>query len=112
MTVDELENEALKLESRERARLAEKLLSSLETLSPAEAERLWAEKALRRSEELEQVRPRRGPPVRCYATPVSGLERQQSAMSYGCGEDRTARQTTRHSPTSRINTSRSRPDSW
>jgi hypothetical protein len=54
MTVDELENEALKLESRERARLAEKLLSSLETLSPAEAERLWAEEALRRIEELEQ----------------------------------------------------------
>ncbi|HEY6292105.1 MAG TPA: addiction module protein [Terriglobia bacterium] len=54
MSVEELENEALKLESRERARLAEKLLSSLETLSPAEAERLWAEEALRRLEELEQ----------------------------------------------------------
>ena len=54
MSVEELENEALKLESRERARLAERLLSSLEALSPVEAERLWAEEALRRLEELEQ----------------------------------------------------------
>ena len=54
MSVEELENEALKLESSERARLAERLLSSLEALSPAEAERLWAQEALRRLEELEQ----------------------------------------------------------
>ncbi|HUI43672.1 MAG TPA: addiction module protein [Terriglobia bacterium] len=54
MSVEELENEALKLERRERARLAEKLLSSLEALSPAEAERLWADEALRRLEEIEQ----------------------------------------------------------
>ena len=54
MSVEELEAEALKLESRERARLAEKLLSSLETLSPAEAERLWAEEALHRLAELDQ----------------------------------------------------------
>jgi hypothetical protein len=39
------------------------------------------------------------------------FERQQSAMSYGCGEDRTERQATRHLPTSRMNTSKSRPDS-
>jgi hypothetical protein len=54
MSVEELENEALKLETSERARLAERLLSSLEAVSPAEAERLWAEEALRRLEELEQ----------------------------------------------------------
>ena len=54
MSVEELESEALKLESSERARLAERLLSSLEALSPAETERLWAEEALRRLEELEQ----------------------------------------------------------
>jgi hypothetical protein len=33
--------------------LAEKLLQSLETLSEAENEQLWAEEALRRHEELE-----------------------------------------------------------
>jgi hypothetical protein len=54
MSVEELEAEALKLESRERARLAEKLLSSLETLSPAETERLWAEEALHRLAELDE----------------------------------------------------------
>ena len=37
-----------------RARLAEKLLQSLETLSDAEIEQLWASEALRRSEELER----------------------------------------------------------
>lgn len=48
-----LETEALKLNPRARARLAEKLLQSLETLSEAENEQLWAEEALRRHEELE-----------------------------------------------------------
>jgi hypothetical protein len=48
-----LETEALKLNPRSRARLAEKLLQSLETLSDAENEQLWAEEALRRHEELE-----------------------------------------------------------
>ncbi|MEW6299765.1 MAG: addiction module protein [Thermodesulfobacteriota bacterium] len=48
-----LETEALKLSPRLRARLAEKLLQSLETLSEAENEQLWAEEALRRNEELE-----------------------------------------------------------
>ena len=54
MSVEELESAALKLETRERARLAGKLLSSLEILPPAEAQRLWAEEALRRHEALEQ----------------------------------------------------------
>lgn len=48
-----VETEALKLNPRSRARLAERLLQSLETLSEAECERLWAEEALRRQEELE-----------------------------------------------------------
>ncbi len=48
MNVDELEAEALRLEPGARARLAEKLLESLETLSEAESARLWAEEAQRR----------------------------------------------------------------
>lgn len=53
MDLAALETEALKLSPRSRARLAEKLLQSLEALSEAENERLWAEEALRRHEELE-----------------------------------------------------------
>ena len=53
MDLAALEAEALKLNPRSRARLAEKLLQSLETLSEAENERLWAEEAQRRHEELE-----------------------------------------------------------
>ena len=54
MTVEELEAEALKLNPSSRAKLATKLLSSLEDLSDAEIERLWAEEALRRNEELDK----------------------------------------------------------
>ena len=50
MSVDELEAEALKLAPGARARLAEKLLESLEALSDEENARLWAEEALRRDE--------------------------------------------------------------
>ena len=53
MNLEELETEALKLSPDLRARLAEKLLQSLEALSDAENERLWAEEALRRHNELE-----------------------------------------------------------
>ncbi len=48
MSTEELEAEALKLAPQERARLAEKLLESLEHLSDDENARLWAEEALRR----------------------------------------------------------------
>ena len=48
MSIEEIEAEALKLEPRARARLAERLLESLENLSAAENERLWAEEADRR----------------------------------------------------------------
>jgi hypothetical protein len=47
MSTEELEAEALKLVLRERARLAERLLS-LENLSDEENARLWAEEAERR----------------------------------------------------------------
>ena len=48
MSSEELEAEALKLTPRERARLAERLLPSLENLSDEDNARLWAEEAQRR----------------------------------------------------------------
>lgn len=53
MSIDELEAAALRLEPRDRARLAERLLDSLETLSPEENTRLWAEEAQRRAEAMD-----------------------------------------------------------
>ena len=49
MSIDELEAEALKLGPQARARLAERLLDSLENLSDEENARLWAEEAERRA---------------------------------------------------------------
>lgn len=48
MSTEELEQAALKLTPRDRARLAERLLDSLETLSDEESAQLWAEEAARR----------------------------------------------------------------
>lgn len=48
MSIDESEAEVLKLEPQERARLAARLLDSLEALSAEENDRLWLEEAERR----------------------------------------------------------------
>ena len=48
MSSEEIEAEALKLDPKARAQLAEKLLASLETLSDQENERVWADEAVRR----------------------------------------------------------------
>ena len=53
MSIDEIEARVLKLDPRSRARLAGKLLESLETLSPEENAQVWAEEARRRDAELE-----------------------------------------------------------
>lgn len=53
MSIEDLEAAALKLEPKARARLAERLLDSLEHLSPDENARLWAEEAQRRAEALD-----------------------------------------------------------
>jgi hypothetical protein len=53
MTMEQVESEALKLKPEARAELAEKLLRSLEDLSDADIERLWAEEAVRRDAELD-----------------------------------------------------------
>lgn len=45
MSIDELEAQALKLEPQARARLAERLLDSLESLSEEENAQLWGEEA-------------------------------------------------------------------
>ena len=48
MSIDELEAEVLRLGRQERARLAGRLLDSLEGLSVEENEQLWCEEAERR----------------------------------------------------------------
>ncbi len=51
--MNELEAAALAMDAGARARLAEILLRSLEDVSEEEIDRLWAEEALRRDEELD-----------------------------------------------------------
>ena len=53
MSIDEFEAEALKLDPGARARLAGKLLESLDNLSTDEIDRLWAEEARRRDAEMD-----------------------------------------------------------
>ncbi len=53
MSPEKLEAEALKLEPKARARLAGKLLESLETLTDEENARLWAEEAQQREADLD-----------------------------------------------------------
>jgi hypothetical protein len=54
MSLKELETEIKKLDLKERAALAKWIVESLDELSEAEIERLWAEEAERRLDELEQ----------------------------------------------------------
>jgi hypothetical protein len=54
MNIHAIEQQALNLPVEDRARLAEKLLASLDELSEAEAEKLWLIKAQRRAEEIDQ----------------------------------------------------------
>jgi len=53
MSIEDIEAEALKLDAKARAKLAEKLLESLEQLSDQENARLWAEEAERRDKEWD-----------------------------------------------------------
>ena len=52
MAVDKVEKQLMELDINSRAKLASKLLKSLEELSEDEIEKLWAEEAFRRDEEL------------------------------------------------------------
>jgi hypothetical protein len=47
-----IEKEALALPIDKRARLAQRLLESLDDVSEAEAERLWAQEAMRRARSM------------------------------------------------------------
>ena len=53
MKIDELEDEALKLDTQNRAKLVARLLRSLDSLSEEQHEQIWAEEALRRDNDLE-----------------------------------------------------------
>ena len=52
----ELESKALKLSRRDRARLAQRLISSLDEQGDTDAEKLWLEEAERRLGELKSGR--------------------------------------------------------
>lgn len=54
MTIGEIEAAVLELDAHERARLAERLLTSLEELSAAEVEQLWLDEAERRDQALDR----------------------------------------------------------
>jgi len=49
----DLESKALKLSPRERARLAQRLISSLDPEADADAEKVWRDEAERRLDELK-----------------------------------------------------------
>ncbi|MBL6986434.1 MAG: addiction module protein [Methylobacter sp.] len=53
MNIETIRHEALLLSPQERARLAEQLLSSLDTLTETEVEQLWFEEAARRADEMD-----------------------------------------------------------
>lgn len=54
MSLEELETEIRKLALKERAALAKWIVQTLDDLSEAEIDALWAEEAERRLDELEQ----------------------------------------------------------
>ena len=54
VNLPDLETEALKLPVADRARLAERLLESLDTVTEEEHRRLWIEEATRRDVELDE----------------------------------------------------------
>ena len=54
MSLEEIEAEIKKLDLKDRATLAKWIVESLDELSEAEVEALWAEEAERRLDELEQ----------------------------------------------------------
>lgn len=56
MKLADLENQVLRLGPQERARLAERLLDSLEDLPESEVEALWLDEAERRDREVSQGR--------------------------------------------------------
>ena len=64
VSIEDVEAEALKLSPKERARLAGKLLESLEDLSDEESARVWAEEVQRRDADWDLNKGRGSRPVR------------------------------------------------
>lgn len=54
LTLKKLEQEAMKFTLKDRARLAECLLNSLDNINPVENEKLWTEEAERRYKEYKK----------------------------------------------------------
>ena len=54
MSIDEIEATVLQLTPSDRARLAERLLESLDQLSDEENKKLWAEEAMRRDHQWDE----------------------------------------------------------
>jgi len=52
MTIQTIEKQLMKLDTNARAKLASALLSSLDDLSDTEAEKLWAEEAYKRHQDI------------------------------------------------------------
>ena len=69
-----IEEEALKLPSHERARLAEQLISSLDEEEDPEAERLWVEEAERRYKEYREGKVKAKPADLVFKEARSKLE--------------------------------------
>ncbi len=64
VSIEDIEAEALKLSHKERARLAGRLLESLEDLSSEESSRIWAEEAQRRDADWDVHEGRGSRPAR------------------------------------------------
>jgi putative addiction module component (TIGR02574 family) len=74
MNIDTIRHEALSLPPKERAQLAEQLLSSLETLSETEIEQLWLQEAVRRADEMDKGLVQRIPADQVYAEALALLK--------------------------------------
>jgi len=73
----DLESKALKLSPRERARLAQRLISSLDQEVDADAEKLWRDEAARRLDELKSARVAGIPAERVIRKACSTLRRER-----------------------------------
>jgi hypothetical protein len=73
MKIEELEGEALKLDPKSRARLAGRLLDSLDELSEDENAQLWAEETQRRDAQMDAHPDSGRPAAQYYDSESSGL---------------------------------------
>ncbi|GBE17313.1 putative addiction module component [bacterium BMS3Abin15] len=72
--IKEIEEEALRLPSYERAQLSEHLIISLDDVEDPEAERLWIEEAERRYQEYKQGKVKAKPAEMVFKEARSKLE--------------------------------------